>query len=91
MTSRLAMGFAGFGIGAESRAIAAAVIGGASMHGGEGSIVGTFLGVIVIALINNVFIMFNGSANWQSAISGIALLIALLINVIQKRIRRNND
>jgi ribose transport system permease protein len=89
MTSRLAMGHAGFGVGAESRAIAAAVIGGASMHGGEGSIIGTFLGVIVIALINNVFVMFNGSANWQSAISGIALIIALSIDVIQKRLSRN--
>ncbi len=88
MTSRLAMGHAGFGIGAELRAIAAAVIGGASLHGGEGSIVGTFLGVIVIALINNVFIMFNGSPIWQAAISGVALLFALSINVIQNRFEK---
>jgi len=88
MTSRLAMGHAGFGNGAELRAIAAAVIGGASMHGGEGSMLGTFLGVIVIALINNVFIMFNGSPNWQAAISGVALLIALTIDIIQNRFEK---
>ena len=88
MTSRLAMGHAGFGIGAELRAIAAAVIGGASLHGGEGSIIGTFLGVIVIALINNVFVMFNGSPNWQAAISGVALLIALSIDVVQNRFEK---
>ena len=88
MTSRLAMGYAGFGMGTELRAIAASVIGGASMTGGEGSIVGTALGVIVIALINNVFIMFNGSQNWQAAISGIALLIALTIDVIRNRLNK---
>jgi ribose transport system permease protein len=88
MTSRLAMGHAGFGGGAELRAIAAAVIGGASMAGGEGSILGTALGVMVIALINNVFIMFNGSSNWQAAISGLALLIAISIDVLRNRLKK---
>jgi len=88
MTSRLAMGHAGFGIGTELRAIAAAVIGGASMAGGEGSILGTALGVIVIALINNVFIMFNGSSNWQAAISGLALLVAISIDVLRNRLKK---
>ncbi len=87
MSSRMAMGYAGFGIGAEMRAIAAVVIGGASMHGGDGSIVGTVLGVILIALINNVFIMMNGSANWQTAISGIVLIFALVLDLLRGRIR----
>lgn len=90
MTSRLAMGHAGFGIGSEVRAIAAAVIGGASLHGGEGSMLGTFLGVIVIALLNNAFIMFNGSPNWQTAISGISLIIALSIDVLRNRFNKRN-
>lgn len=83
MTSRLAMGYAGFGIAAEMRAIAAAVIGGASMHGGEGSLIGTALGVLLVALINNVFIMVNGSPNWQGAISGIILLVAVTIDLLR--------
>lgn len=88
MTSRLAMGHAGFGIGAEARVIAAAVIGGASLYGGKGSMVGTFLGVIVIALLNNAFIMFNGSPNWQTAISGVALIIAMTIDVLKNRYKK---
>jgi len=91
MTSRLAMGHAGFGGGAELRAIAAAVIGGASMAGGEGSILGTALGVVVIALINNVFIMFNGSSNWQAAISGLALIIAISIDVLRNRLKKQTN
>jgi ribose/xylose/arabinose/galactoside ABC-type transport system permease subunit len=88
MTSHLAMGHASFGIGAEMRAIAAAVVGGASLAGGKGSILVTSLGVILVALINNAFIMLNGSQNWQSAISGIILIVALALNLVQERIVR---
>ena len=91
MTSRLAMGHAGFGIGAEMRAIAAAVVGGASLAGGKGNILGTFLGVTLVALINNAFIMLNGSQNWQSAISGIILIVALALNIVQERIAQTRS
>jgi ribose transport system permease protein len=79
------MGFAGFFVGSEMRAIAAAVIGGAVMLGGEGNMFGTAMGVLLVALVNNAFIMFNGSAEWQNAISGIMLIIALFIDVIRTK------
>ena len=85
LTSRYAMGFAGFFVGSEMRAIAAAVIGGAVMLGGEGNMFGTAMGVLLVALVNNAFIMFNGSAEWQNAISGIMLIIALFIDVMRTR------
>lgn len=85
MTSSFAMGQASFGTGFEMRAIAAAVIGGASMSGGEGNFAGTALGVILVALVNNVFIMFNGSPNWSTAISGIMLLVAVAFDLIRTR------
>lgn len=85
MTSSLGMGQAGFGLSFEMRAIAAAVIGGANMNGGEGSFLGTALGVILVALVNNVFIMFNGSPNWSGAISGIMLLVAVAIDMIKTK------
>lgn len=83
MTSTLGMGQAGFGLSFEIKAIAAAVIGGANMHGGEGSFLGTALGVILVALVNNVFIMFNGSPNWSVGVSGIILLLAAGIDIIR--------
>ncbi|WP_320993101.1 ABC transporter permease [Enterocloster bolteae] len=85
MTSSLGMGHAGYGISFEMKAISAAVIGGADMHGGAGSFLGTALGVIVVALVNNVFIMFNGSPNWSSAISGLMLLAAVAFDALRRR------
>ncbi len=88
MTSRLAMGFSGFGMQAEMRAIAAAVIGGASMTGGSGSIVGSALGVLLLALINNGFVLLNGSPNWQQAVSGLILLAAVAVDAYRRRKER---
>lgn len=50
-----------------------------------GSFLGTALGVILVALVNNVFIMFNGSPNWSSAISGLMLLAAVAFDALRRR------
>ena len=65
LTSANKIGYANYGIGAELRALAAAVVGGASLAGGAGNIFGTFLGVLMLALIGNGFVMLNGNPNWQ--------------------------
>lgn len=88
MSSKLAMGFSQFGQLAEQRAIAAAVIGGASFTGGSGSILGATLGVILIAIINNGFVLLNGSPNWQQAVSGIILLVAVGVDAFRTRKER---
>ena len=85
MTSSLGMGHGGYGISFEMKPISAAVIGGADMHGGAGSFLGTALGVILVALVNNVFIIFNGSPNWSSAISGLMLLAAVAFDALRRR------
>ncbi len=88
MTSRLGMGFSGFGLQSEMRAIAAAVIGGASMAGGSGSVIGAALGVILLALISNGFVLMHGSPNWQQAVSGLILLVAVAVDAIRRRKER---
>ncbi len=85
MTSRLSMGFFQFGLGAELRAIAAAVIGGASLRGGSGSIWGTTLAVLLLALINNGFVLLQGSPNWQNVIMGSILVVAITIDAYRRR------
>jgi ribose/xylose/arabinose/galactoside ABC-type transport system permease subunit len=90
MSSKLAMGFSQFGQLAELRAIAAAVIGGASFTGGSGSILGATLGVILIAIINNGFVLLNGSPNWQQAVSGIILLVAVGVDAFRSRKERKD-
>lgn len=85
MTSRLAMGYARFGEMAELRAIAAAVLGGASFSGGTGSILGTALGVLLLAVILNGFVLLNLSAYWQGVVSGLILIVAIAVDALRRR------
>ena len=77
MTSANRIGYANYGIGIELRALAAAVVGGASLAGGAGSILGTFLGVLMLALIGNGFVLLHGNPNWQQATIGMVLIAAV--------------
>jgi len=88
MTSRLAIGFAGFGLMAELRAIAAAVIGGASFAGGTGSVLGACLGVLLLAVINNGFVLLGGGPNWQQVVSGGILVVAVGVDAYRRRRER---
>jgi ribose/xylose/arabinose/galactoside ABC-type transport system permease subunit len=83
LTSANKIGYANYGIGSELRALAAAVVGGASLAGGAGNIFGTFLGVLMLALIGNGFVMLNGNPNWQQASVGIVLIFAVGIDALR--------
>ena len=76
------------GQGADGRAITAAVIGGTSMAGGEGSIIGAFIGLVLVQLISNSLIQLNVSVYWQDFISN-ALLITVIIIDTMHRMSRN--
>jgi ribose transport system permease protein len=85
MTSRLGMGFFQFGQGAELNAIAGAVIGGASFAGGKGNLVGTFLGVLLLAIIQNGFTLLGGQPNWLGIVSGAIVFIAIALDGYRRR------
>jgi ribose transport system permease protein len=85
MTSRLAMGYARFGELAELRAIAAAVLGGASFSGGTGSILGAALGVLLLAVISNGFVLLRLSVYWQGVVSGLILVVAIALDASRRR------
>ena len=68
-------------------AVAAAVLGGTAMLGGIGTILGGFLGAIVIAIIQDGFSIIGISANPINIIFGAAILIAMVINVLLARLR----
>jgi ribose transport system permease protein len=80
MTARLGMGYARFGDLAELRAIAAAVLGGASFSGGSGSVAGSALGVLLLAVILNGFVLLDFSIYWQSVASGVILIVAIAVD-----------
>jgi ribose transport system permease protein len=75
------------GNGSEMRVISAAVIGGCSLVGGEGSVVGSVVGVIMLNIINNALVLFNVSVNWQNLISGVILLLAVTADVLSHKKR----
>jgi len=87
MCSILAMGYAQFGLEIELRALGAAVIGGATFSGGRGSIWGTFLGVLLLALINNGFVLMDASIYWQKVVNGTILIVAIATAVHHTRSR----
>lgn len=65
------------GIGQELYVITATVIGGASLKGGEGTILGGVLGVLFIALVNNAMIIMGVPIFWQPLVTGFVLLLAV--------------
>ncbi|PNR99200.1 ABC transporter permease [Petrotoga mexicana DSM 14811] len=84
-TSRLWMGVPSTGTGYELDAIAAAVLGGASLMGAQGSAIGAFLGALVMATIYNGSVLLNINPFWQRIIVGIILVITVSIDQIRSR------
>jgi ribose/xylose/arabinose/galactoside ABC-type transport system permease subunit len=79
-TSRMATGQPASGTGYELTAIGAVVIGGASMNGGEGTVLGTLLGAILLGLITNGLILLGISAYWQQVFSGAIIILAVALD-----------
>ena len=73
------------GNGLEMIMIAGCVIGGVSMEGGEGTVLGSMLGVVLLSLINNGLILLNVSVYWQQFISGCILIIAVSLDYFRFR------
>lgn len=85
LASRLMSGTPTAGNGLELQVLAAAVIGGASLRGGEGTILGAFLGVVFVALINNSMTMLAVSIYWQMIVIGTVLVTAVALDMLIRR------
>lgn len=72
------------GVNYEMNAIAAVAIGGTSMSGGKGKILGTFFGVLMFRIISNILTIANVSTFLNGAISGAIIVIAVLLQNIQR-------
>ena len=77
--------YPGTGAGFEMDAIGGAIVGGVSASGGSGTILGAFLGVIVISLMKIGLPFIGLQANWQQIFTGLVLLGAVLIDVVKKK------
>jgi ribose transport system permease protein len=83
--SRVDSGQPNFGIGLELDVIAATVIGGASLFGGEGTVIGTLLGALLIALIRNGSVLLDVNTFYQQVIIGVIIWIAVYWDQYRRR------
>lgn len=71
--------------GLELMIISAAVIGGVSVLGGSGTVIGAMLGAILIRTIQSGMIFLNVSAYWLQAVQGLLILVTVLADIVRRR------
>ncbi|MDF5734569.1 MULTISPECIES: ABC transporter permease subunit [unclassified Nostoc] len=86
--SRLYSASGVLGQGYELDAIAAVILGGTSFTGGIGTIGGTLLGALIIAILNNGLTLLNLSYFWQLVVKGLVIILAVMIDRLRRRSRR---
>ena len=90
LTSRLQTGAPEAGLGQEFDVIAAVIIGGASLFGGSGTLVGTLLGAAFIVVLAKGQTLIGVPSNYQSFTRGIIILVAVVLDVVGQRATRSD-
>jgi ribose transport system permease protein len=85
ITARFGSASVTVGSGVELRVITAAIIGGASLSGGEGSVLGAFLGALFMAVLANALNLLGVDVYWQNLVTGLILIIAVVVDVLNER------
>ncbi len=88
ISSRVMSGSPIAGEGYEMDAITACVIGGASLSGGEGSVLSTVIGALIVGVLKNGLDLLKVSSYWQQIVKGIIIIAAVLIDITTKKKRR---
>ncbi len=79
------------GSGYEMKAIAACVLGGVSLTGGVGSVIGAMFGAIIMSSISRILVFLQFSSNWDDTITGILLILIVVADaLIQKQLREKS-
>jgi ribose transport system permease protein len=89
VTGRLSTAATNIGLGNELDVIAAVVIGGASLQGGEGTVTGAIIGATIMAIVRNAFVLLHIPNHFQTITIGIVIILAVGIDQILKRRLRN--
>jgi ribose transport system permease protein len=85
LISRMNSGQNNAGFGFELQVIGAVLLGGASLAGGQGTLVGTLLAVLLLGTLNNGIVLLGINSSWQVAVNGIVILIAVLLDARRRR------
>jgi ribose transport system permease protein len=86
LTSQLGVGSGLFGVGMELSVVTAIVLGGASLNGGRGSIVGTLVGLVIIGILNNGLTLTGVNPFWQDVARGTLLIAAVSFDRLRARL-----
>jgi ribose transport system permease protein len=75
------------GPGYELDAIAAAVIGGTSLSGGEGGILGTVIGAFIITVLTNGLRILSVPQEWQMVVTGLIVIGAVYLDIVRRKVK----
>jgi len=87
MTARLGVASPTAAQGYELDVIAAAVVGGTSFSGGEGTILGVLIGAAIMQVLRNGLVLVGVSAYWLQAVQGLVIVVAIMLDQLRKRRR----
>jgi ribose transport system permease protein len=86
-TARLTMGHPSTGVGYELLAITGCILGGLSLMGGQGSLVGVIVGALLIGILQNEMIILNINPYWHTIVISLVLLLAIVVDYVRRRKR----
>ena len=85
IASRLNSAQPALGQGYELDAIAAVVIGGTSLSGGAGTILGTIIGAFIMSVLTNGLRIMSVAQEWQTVVTGVIIILAVYADILRKR------
>lgn len=85
LAGRTNSGYPTAALGAELDAISAVIIGGASFFGGVGTVWGTAIGVVLIAVLRNGLVLLGVPIEWQTVVIGSVIILAVYVDVLRQR------
>ncbi len=85
LTARFGSATVTAGVGVELKVISAVIIGGASLQGGEGTVIGAFLGALLMSIIVSALTLLGVDDSWTTLVIGGTLLVAVMIDTLSKR------
>jgi ribose transport system permease protein len=85
LSARLGNGSLTAGLNMEFKAVTAAIIGGAALSGGKGTVLGAFFGALLMATIDSAINIMPVDSYWQEFVTGIVLIIAIIVDSIGKK------
>jgi ribose transport system permease protein len=86
-TARLTMGHPSTGVGYELLAITSCILGGLSLMGGQGSLIGVIIGALLIGILQNEMIILNINPYWHTIVISLVLLLAIVVDYVRRRKR----